>query len=181
MDEKPQQVRRRYFEFARIARAVAGDQLAQSARHKGVIAEPDLINFDEIDNYALQEMRGWKTVRFEKAWQDVPRLCRGQPRAIDLSLWYGETLCGLCFATPKKSVKRIKLMLLEGNPDVGHPLKGFIAPFMLFAVESYAKLISIPVVVVMQPEPGVVPYYQALGFRYNEQGLLTKNIGFSLA
>lgn len=144
------------------------------------VVSPELIRYDSIDHNALKRMNDWSHSYFKEQWLDVPRCGRGHPKAISLSLWHGQTLCGLCFATPKRSKFRIKLMLVEGHPDSTHPLKGFVAAMMITAVEDYAKLIDLPSILIPKPLPEVVPLYKKLGFAYNQDKELVKPIDLAV-
>jgi hypothetical protein len=67
---------------------------------------------------------------------------------------------------------RIKIILLEGQPTESHPLTGSVAPLMLMALKVYAQLLRCKVIQIERPEPGVVNYYQVLGFEFDTAGCL---------
>ncbi|MDC6383508.1 N-acetyltransferase [Pseudomonas graminis] len=123
-----------------------------------------------IDPAALAISDEWE--RCPYPWRAVPEWKLKDPKGLDLALWHAQELCGLCYATPRRSRLRIKIILLEGQPTGTHPLKGLVAPLMLMAVRVYAQLLRCKVIQIERPEPGVVNYYQALGFEFDTAGCL---------
>lgn len=169
-------LRERYQWFADTARTLTRTQILQVAEVTAKIPNASRVYMAEIDGIALGMLDGWPSHHFYERWLQVPRLRRGQWKSFDVALYHDGTLCGLCFATAKRSKRRIKLVLLEGCPDPGHPLKGFVAAFMILAVENYAKMIDIPQILIPDPIPGAVPHYLKLGFVYDSDGQLVKGV-----
>lgn len=93
-------------------------------------------------------------------------------KGFDLALWYGSELCGLSYATPRRSSICIKVILLEGKPDPGHPLKGEVAALAFLVIEYYARMIKCTEIEIQDPEPLAVVWYQELGFSYTADGRL---------
>lgn len=169
-------LRERYRLIAEIARdqTILQIRLVPTATSK--IANAKHLYMGPIERPALDMLYEWTTCQFFERWHEVPRLKRGQLKSFDVALYHDGVLCGLCFATPKRSKRRIKLMLLESCPNPGNPLKGFVAAFMLLAVENYAKMIEIPQILIPDPLPGAVPLYLKLGFVYDSNGQLVKGV-----
>jgi hypothetical protein len=136
-----------------------------------------LVRFTPIDSAAIDISHGWHGSFYP--WGDVPRWKRKDAKGLDLALWHAEQLCGLCYATPRRSRLRIKVVLLEGQPNTSHPLKGRVARLMLLAVGVYATMLGCEVIQIESPEPGVVSYYQRLGFQFDADGCLVISAGRS--
>lgn len=123
------------------------------------------VRFEPIDEKAHQAFKSWKE-NSGFPWIDVATWKQKYPRAFHVALWYGMTLCGLCFAKPNKSTLVITVILLEGNPNVVHPLKGNVAALMLLAITQYAKLLGSTQIEIQAPSPGALPHYYDLDFKY---------------
>ncbi|NNA67618.1 hypothetical protein [Pseudomonas gessardii] len=101
------------------------------------------VRFELIDRHALAAYQDWaEDAHF--SWDEVATWKGREPMAFDLSLWYDEVLCGLCFANPNQSRLRIKLIRLEGRPGKSHPLKSRIASLTMIAIDHYARIIGSP-------------------------------------
>ena len=85
----------------------------------------------------------------------------------------------MCYATPRKSRRRVKIILLEGKPDDNHALKGYVAPLALMAVDFYANMLGCREIEVQHPEPSVIDYYRVLDFRFDNVGCLVISVGDS--
>jgi len=105
-------------------------------------------------------------------WESVPDWKCKDAKGLDLAIWYEQKLCGLCYATPRKSTICIKIVLLQGHPDRFHPLRGLIAPIALLATDTYARMLGYNEIEIQDPDPNVVPYYQNLGFRFDQANRL---------
>lgn len=167
--------RRKYEEWrahASAARTATNEQLAALAVIEAAQGSTSGIDFtqvrvDCIDSVALAQLEEWDSDQ-GFPWSDAPEVVREDSRNLDLSLWYGDQLCGLCFATPsgKRTVVRIKL--LEGRPNgpAGpHPLKGRVIELCVFAVSQYCKIIGATQIEIEKPLPGAVPAYQNAAFK----------------
>jgi hypothetical protein len=134
-----------------------------------------LVRFEPIDLAAIAASDAWEGSFYP--WADVANWKLKDAKGFDLAIWYDQDLSGLCYATPRKSRLRIKIILLEGKPDPHHTLKGMIAPFALMAVELYARLLGCREIEIQHPEAGAVDYYKALGFRIDAVGRLVIPVG----
>lgn len=99
------------------------------------------VRFEPIGSKARAAFDAWGSSS-GFPWEEVEVWKRKHPRSFHVALWYDATLCGLCFANPTRSKLIIKSILLEGNPDMSHPLKGNVAVLMMLAVNQYAKLLN---------------------------------------
>ena len=133
------------------------------------------VRFDVIDGRAIEAFYLWGgDVQFP--WEDVPAWRALDAKGFDLSIWHVEQLCGLCYATPRDSKVTIKIVLLEGNSDNEHPLKGLIAALALGAIDAYARVIGCSRIEIQEPRPDVVQTYERLGFSYDEKQRLVISV-----
>ncbi|NWA38790.1 N-acetyltransferase [Pseudomonas reactans] len=138
--------------------------------------DPLSIKFDVIDSNALEAFYRWEGEVSHFPWEDITEWKVKDFKGFDLSIWYDQQLCGLCYATPRDSKITIKIVLLEGNPDKTHPLKGYIAALALSAVDAYARTIKCVSIEIQDPEPKVVPWYEKLGFVLDEANRLVISV-----
>lgn len=142
---------------------------------KGIDAH--CIRYEPITHEALDQCYLWGSQAQLYPWEHVSHWKMRDGRAFDLSLWYETELCGLCFATPKSSTLSIKVILLEGKPDVGHPLKGEVAALSLIAISRYARMLKLDQIEIFKPDSGAINWYRELGFEFDHQGRLVIAIG----
>lgn len=93
-------------------------------------------------------------------------------KGLDLAIWHGQKLCGLCYSTPRKSAICIKIILLQGHPDRSHPLRGLVAPMALLVTDTYARMLGCKEIEIQDPGQNVIPYYQSLGFSLDQNNRL---------
>jgi hypothetical protein len=164
-----------------IAKSEARQQVtyavANSLALKTLGIDGGSVRFAPIDSAAIAISHGWHGSFYP--WEDVPGWTRKDTRGLDLALWHADELCGLCYATPRRSRLRIKVILLEGQPNASHPLKGLVARLMVLAVGVYARMLGCDVIQIESPEPAVVSYYQRLGFQFDADGCLVISAGRS--
>lgn len=134
---------------------------------KGIDAQQ--IRYEPITQEALEQCYLWGSEAQLYPWEDVPSWKQRDTKAFDISLWYARELCGLCYATPKASAVSIKVILLEGKPDVSHPLKGEVAGLALLAISRYARMLGLAEIEISEPDPGAIGWYQELGFDFDDQ------------
>lgn len=133
------------------------------------------IRFDVIDACAVEAFYRWGgDAQFP--WEDVPDWKALDVKGFDLSIWHDGQLCGLCYATPRESKVTIKIVLLEGNPDSRHPLKGLIAALALGAIDAYARVIGCSSIEIQEPRPDVIATYERLGFGYDKKQRLVISV-----
>lgn len=170
--------RRKYEEwraYAIAARSVSNEQIAALAQAEpldAVVVTLDfaLVRFGVIDDAALVQFEEWASAH-DFPWGESPAVIKKDSRHLDLSLWYGDLLCGLCFATPSNKRTLVRIKLLEGKPNNGdepHPLKGRVVELCLFAVNQYCKIIDAHEIVIDQPLEGAIPKYIENGFELRD-------------
>lgn len=125
------------------------------------------IRFEPITDAAIEASYLWGDGASLFPWEDVRQWKSQDIRGIDIALWFGVELCGMAYASPRESKLCIKVILLEGKPDSKHPLKGFVAPLVLTAIDNFAALIGCLEIEMENPAAGAVPWYQELGFKYD--------------
>lgn len=170
--------RRKYEEwraYAISARSVSNEQMAALAFEPmpddaALMIDFALVRFAAIDAQALAQFDEWAST-LDFPWHTSPTVIRADSRHLDLSLWYGDTLCGLCFASPSNKRTLVRIKLLEGKPRQGgqpHPLKGKVLELCLFAVNQYCKIIDAREIVIDQPLEGAVRSYLENGFEMRD-------------
>lgn len=130
------------------------------------------IRFEPITQSAIEASYLWGDEATLYPWDEVHDWKQKDTRGFDISLWFAQELCGLCYATPRKSKLCIKIVILEGKPDHTHPLRGAVAALALTAIENYAVLIGCSEIEVQEPAAGAIPVYESLGFAYDPTGRL---------
>lgn len=160
----------RYQLFRSKARTLAGVKTAQLQPALGFSG----VRFDAIGAEALAAWTNWQDSYF--SWDDVIVWKAKEPMALDLSIWFGDTLCGLCFANPNGSRQRIRIVRLEGRPEPDHPLKRRVASLALLAIEQYARIIGSRLIEVQEPLEGAISAYRQLGFYFDTQCRLVKEV-----
>jgi hypothetical protein len=125
------------------------------------------IKFGPIDTAALEASCSWGNACALYPWEEVQAWKKRDVRGLDLALWFRSDLCGMCYATPRKSQLCIKVILLEGNPSTDHPLKGLVAPLVLTAVRAYAVTLGCTQIEIENPDRGAIPWYNTLGFAFD--------------
>jgi hypothetical protein len=76
------------------------------------------VRFEAINAQALDAWKCWEHPHF--AWDEVVGWKAREPLALGLAIWFEEELCGLCFANPNNSGRRLRIVRLEGRPWDGH-------------------------------------------------------------
>lgn len=140
---------------------------SKNATLKALNIDTNSIRFGPIDTVALDASCLWGNAYASYPWGDVQVWKQRDLRGLDLALWFASELCGMCYATPRKSQLRIKVILLEDNPSTDHPLKGLVAPLMLTAVRAYAVTLGCTQIEIENPDQGAIPWYTALGFIFD--------------
>lgn len=123
------------------------------------------MRFSQIDAEALAQFDGWESGH-GFPWHETPDYMQQDARHLDLSLWYGDMLCGLCFASPSGSRTLVRIKLLEGRPakPVPHALVTRVIELCTFAVAQYCKIISAILIVIDSPLVDAVPKYIKAGY-----------------
>ncbi|MEE3507603.1 MULTISPECIES: N-acetyltransferase [unclassified Pseudomonas] len=131
------------------------------------------IRYEPITQAAIEASDMWGENETLYPWDSVVHEWKQEDtRGFDISLWFDQELCGLCYASPRKSKLCIKIVILEGKPDSSHPLRGAVAALALTAIENYAVLIGCTEIEVQEPAIGAIPVYESLGFAFDSSGRL---------
>ena len=130
------------------------------------------ILFEPITQAAIDASDLWGDEATLYPWEEVHQWKQDDARSFDLSLWFDQELCGLCYASPRQSKLCIKIVILEGKPDRSHPLRGTVASLALTAIENFALLIGCSEIEVQEPAVGAIPVYESLGFSFDPTGRL---------
>lgn len=164
-------VQERWRTLAKVARENA-DRLVQEMHRQFIdggyegLTDYSNVRFDSINNTAIDALEMWGgEPHFD--WWDAPDALKRDPKCLDVSLWFGSQLCGLCYASASEGKTLVRIKLLEGNPATDHPLKGQVTTLMLLAVNQFAKLVDAKVIVIDEPWEGAIPHYKYLGFDFN--------------
>ncbi len=134
------------------------------------------LRLEPITRAAIDASINWAGGHFEFPWERVAEWKARDSKAFDLALWYGTELCGLCYASPRQSTVRIKILLVEANPTQEHPLKGYVLGLSVMAITNYASALGLTLVEVDEPLQGAVPWYFAMGFSYDSHGHLVLKV-----
>lgn len=127
------------------------------------------VRLEPITQKAIDASSYWGDDATLYPWGDVLKWKARDLKGFDLSIWFGPQLCGMCYATPRKSAIQITVILLEGKPGKTHPLKGYVMPLALAAVGNYGRACQLAFIEIEDPSRGAVPLYQELGFVYDDE------------
>jgi hypothetical protein len=128
---------------------------------------PENLRFEPIDLLAIQASVNWGDTAHDYPWESVPKWKEKDCKGFDLAIWHRAELWGLCYATPRKSLMTIKIVLLEGKPGRATAQRGIIAPLALGAVLNYGLMLDCKNMEVQDPDEGAVATYKKLGFRFD--------------
>ncbi|MDE1168016.1 MAG: N-acetyltransferase [Pseudomonas sp.] len=162
----------RYQAFKAAARKIAYERVKAEPGFLKAGIDPAMVRYDAIDAEAIAASHLWGAEVVLYPWENVRGWKRKDPRGLDVSLWYGKELCGLCYATPRKSSICIKVILLEGKPNKFHPLRGVVASLAIVSIDIYARMLGCEEIEIQEPSQGAAHWYLELGFEYNAQGRL---------
>jgi hypothetical protein len=153
------------------ARKLAYKMFVKDCKSRARKLNTEAVRFDPITPAAITACLPWLEAALFP-WESVSNWKCKDAKGLDLAIWYEQKLCGLCYATPRKSAICIKIILLQGHPDRSHPLRGLIAPMALLATDTYARMLGCKEIEIQDPGPNVVPYYQNLGFSFDKNNRL---------
>jgi len=162
--------------FKSDARTLAHKALASSSEMEMPGIDVKLVRFEPVTHAAIDASYLWDE-GFSYPWECIQEWKSKDAKGFDLALWYGRELCGLCYATPRKSVIQIKVVLLQGKPERTHPLRGLVAPLSLLAIDFYARMLRCTEIEIQDPDTGAIRYYLELGFTFDTAGRLVISVG----
>ncbi|HEY8941537.1 MAG TPA: hypothetical protein VIM59_15160 [Cellvibrio sp.] len=116
---------------------------------------------------ALWEQDGTRKVDWD--WRFATRYCYRHPKAFDLAIWVGNTLCCLALGRPSYMGTFMRLDFLEKTPT-NCPFSNEMVPITLLAYEMYAKLIGAQAFRIIDPINDKVlrSYLQHGGFTHRK-------------
>jgi hypothetical protein len=128
---------------------------------------PTPVRLDAISAAALQafhdQWEGHPARRYPWPWPTMlDNARRNEPDRFEVSVWSGDTLCGLGIGPTRQKFCRVDF--IEGSPDPTQPLKGSIAVVVSGAAVACATATGREEVRLNEPFPALIPRYQALGF-----------------
>ena len=147
--------------YQQASREMAVEEMAARALNY----DPALLTLREIDDEAIEQYEGWLTP-YDFGWERVLTWKRkpAHNNAIDVAIWYDDTLAGMCWASPKDSHEKVFVLYIERNPDDALLTRGYIAPLSLSAVRNYGLLLELTYVVIDDPIPEARDAYYREGF-----------------
>lgn len=154
--------RSRARQLANFSIAQPENELEPNSTRNNVLAS---VRFEAINVEALTAFSLWDEPHF--SWNEVIAWKAKEPLALDLAIWFGLELCGLCFANPNNSRLRVRIVRLEGKPGRPSLLKNRIAPLALIAVEHYARIIGSTLIEIQEPAEGAA-YLSKTRFRVRQ-------------
>lgn len=154
-------------------RAIEGVMLTITEKYVGVLPVEDiLLERIEADHWAIVHP-SWRNHPARKAFSiDFNWLRQRNKRRdkIDVSIWCGDTLCGLFLAKLSRKRINVALRFLESNPHE-HPLAGYMIPIGLDIAESFARQYGARDVMVSRPAKDLVPLYREWGYELDAADL----------
>lgn len=99
-------------------------------------------------------------------WREAFSILRHKAERFDAAIWCNGLLCGLAIGKPSRGKRHVTVYLLEGARHTTNPLKGRVLAIILTLADEYAKALNAGHVRLMNPVPGMIQTYQALGYRY---------------
>lgn len=154
--------------------------LALLAEEQTTLDPPDLdvacVRLEPINHAAVEASYNWGEDGALLSWEQVSTWKQKWPKGIDLALWYGVELCGMAYANARDSKLTIKLILLEGKPDASHPLKGYVLPIVLTAIDAFARMLKLRWIEVQDPAIGAIPWYCENGFEFDDKRRLVISV-----
>ncbi|WP_256665158.1 hypothetical protein [Pseudomonas sp. SLFW] len=110
--------------FRSRARALINEKMGSAFETSALGIDGRRVGFEPIDRAAITACEHWEGSTYP--WELVSGWKKSDAKGFDLAIWYDQTLCGLCYATPRQSRLTIKIILLEGNPGASIRSKGLL-------------------------------------------------------
>lgn len=148
----------RYDLFRHQAREISEENLPPNL--KGFLA------FAGIDHKALVAAKAWESMGERSVtwdWSFSSRYKILWPKAFDMSVWFGNTLCSLTLGRPTYKGTDMRLDFIERCPR-NCPHAGEMFRVSLLAYETYGTLIGARKIRIMQPmNERLTKYYMSHG------------------
>ena len=155
----------RYDEFRKTARNLAKEDLPDYLKK--------VTKLEGVDQKALVAFKTWQSVSERTVnwdWNFATVYCRRYPKAFDLSVWYGNTLCSLTLGRPTYKGTSMRMDFIEKSP-INCPISGDIFAISLLAYENYGRLIGAEYLRLIEPmNDKLIKYYTSVdvGFSYRK-------------
>ena len=162
----------RYQIFRSQARSLTYELLCRQPDFLSGNVEAIQVRIEPITHEAVTACLGWSESGCSFPWEEIVDWKDNDPKGFDIAIWFASELCGLCYASPRKSRLCIKVILLQGNPSKSHPLRGEIAVLALTSIDFYARMLGCQEIEVQDPLEGAMSVYEALGFTLTAEGRL---------
>ena len=167
----------KYDELRNKARELASKTLPQHLKGK---LRLDSVDYKAIAAFKVIDKTCDRLVNWD--WTFSSRYCVRYPKAFDLSVWYGNSLCSLTLGRPTYKGTAVRLDFIE-RFNHNSLFSSEMFPVSLLAYEAYGKVIGASQIRIMNPEnEKLIKYYSSHGgFDYlcSKQGnphYLVKNI-----
>ena len=148
----------RYEEARKNARKISEDSLPQHLKGK--------LKLKGVDRSALAAFSVWQNLPERKLdwdWNFASRYCFRYPKAFDLSVWHGNTLCSLTLGRPTYKGTEMRLDFIEKTPTIS-VFSGEMFRVSLLAYETYGDLIGAKKIRIMEPMNNkLINFYMSYG------------------
>ncbi|WP_029002586.1 hypothetical protein [Azorhizobium doebereinerae] len=115
----------------------------------------------------ISDLAVGKAEGFQFPWRKLVGQNRPYLRRFELAVWYRDNLAALAIGRASRGPDNVTIHFVERSGGA-NPLAGWVALFAVEAADSYAKVIGRQRVKLKAPLAGVLPRYQAMGFRLAE-------------
>jgi hypothetical protein len=148
----------KYEDIRKDARTIAQNSLPQYLKGK--------LKLKGVDRAALTAFSVWQEVPERKVdwdWNFADRYCFRYPKAFDLSVWHGNSLCSLSLGRPTFKGTEMRLDFIEKTPVISL-FSGDMFRVSLLAYETYGDLIGARKIRIMEPTNSkLISYYMSHG------------------
>ncbi len=152
------QVTVKYEDARQNARKIAEEALPQHLKGK--------LKLKGVDRAALAAFSVWQSIPERKVdwdWNFASRYCFRYPKAFDLSVWHGNSLCSLTLGRPTFKGTEMRLDFIEKTP-INSLFNREMFRVSLLAYETYGDLIGARKIRIMEPTNNkLIDYYMSYG------------------
>ncbi len=165
MQKSHLQTIKRYDEPRKQARLLAKKMLPQHLQGK-LKLEP--VDTKAVSAFKILNAKKERVVDWD--WSFASRYTKIYPKAFDLSVWHGNTLCSLSLGRPTFNGTAMRLDFVE-KFNKHHPFSKEMFPITLLAYEAYGRVIGAEALRIMNPlNKKLIEYYSSHGgFTYEKQ------------
>jgi len=148
----------RYEDLRKNARKISEESLPNHLKGK--------LKLKGVDRAALTAFSVWQKMPERKVdwdWNFASRYCFRYPKAFDLSVWHGNSLCSLSLGRPTFKGTEMRLDFIEKVPAT-NIFSGDMFRVSLLAYETYGDLIGAKRIRIMEPmNDKLIGYYMSHG------------------